>query len=50
MPRSTLIADGVVPADTVISQIEPLANVAGAFDALESGGSTMKVLIDCRDR
>jgi 2-desacetyl-2-hydroxyethyl bacteriochlorophyllide A dehydrogenase len=46
----TLVADGVVPADTVISQIEPLANVAGAFVALESGGSTMKVLIDCRDR
>ena len=45
-----LVAGGVVPADTVISQIEPLANVAEAFVALESGGSTMKVLIDCRDR
>jgi len=42
-----LLADGVIPADVLISRTEPLARAAEAFSALESGAGVMKVLIDC---
>jgi threonine dehydrogenase-like Zn-dependent dehydrogenase len=43
-----LVHRGHVPADALISRIEPLENAAAAFAALENGGGVMKVLIDCR--
>lgn len=43
-----LIAQGEIPADTLISRIEPLDRAAQAFEALESGAGVMKVLIDCQ--
>jgi (R,R)-butanediol dehydrogenase / meso-butanediol dehydrogenase / diacetyl reductase len=43
-----LIAEGEIPADALISRIEPLDRAAQAFEALESGAGVMKVLIDCQ--
>jgi 2-desacetyl-2-hydroxyethyl bacteriochlorophyllide A dehydrogenase len=43
-----LIMDGVVPAATLISRIEPLSRAGRAFEVLEAGGAVMKVLVDCR--
>lgn len=43
-----LVADGSVPAEALISRVEPLARTPEAFAALESGGGVMKILIDCR--
>ncbi|MBD0734897.1 zinc-dependent alcohol dehydrogenase [Streptomyces sp. CBMA29] len=43
-----LIAEGHIPADTLISRIEPIDRAAWAFETLEAGGGVMKVLIDCR--
>jgi len=42
-----LLGDGAIPADELITRVDPLADVADAFAALESG-SAMKVLIDCQ--
>ena len=42
-----LLAAGVVPADDVITRVVPLAEVAEAFAALESGRA-MKILVDCQ--
>lgn len=42
-----LIAAGAVPADALITHIEPLASAADAFDLLASGGRVMKVLVEC---
>jgi 2-desacetyl-2-hydroxyethyl bacteriochlorophyllide A dehydrogenase len=42
-----LLAAGVVPAETVITQVVPLTEIAGAFAALESG-LAMKILVDCQ--
>jgi (R,R)-butanediol dehydrogenase/meso-butanediol dehydrogenase/diacetyl reductase len=42
-----LVADGTVPADILISRIEPLDRAAEAFAALEAGG-VMKVLVACQ--
>ena len=42
-----LVADGTVPADLLITKVVPLAEAASAFDALETGGDVMKVLIEC---
>ncbi|NUR69231.1 MAG: alcohol dehydrogenase catalytic domain-containing protein [Hamadaea sp.] len=44
-----LLTRGIVPADALISRIEPLDNAAAAFDALRRGGNVMKVLIDCQE-
>lgn len=44
----SLIADGHIPADTLISRIEPMGRASHAFEALEGGGGVMKVLIDCQ--
>jgi (R,R)-butanediol dehydrogenase / meso-butanediol dehydrogenase / diacetyl reductase len=41
-----LLASGAVPAEPLITAVEPLARVASAFEALESGRA-MKILIDC---
>jgi (R,R)-butanediol dehydrogenase/meso-butanediol dehydrogenase/diacetyl reductase len=43
-----LIAAGEIPAQALISRIEPLERAAQAFQALESGAGVMKVLIDCQ--
>lgn len=42
-----LIGDGGIPAEALISRIEPLERTAEAFAALESGG-VMKVLVSCQ--
>jgi len=43
-----LLADGSIPADQLISAVEPLERTAEAFAALEAGGEVVKVLIDVR--
>ncbi len=43
-----LLDEGAIPAQELISRVEPLENAAQAFHALESGAGVMKVLIDCR--
>jgi len=43
-----LLRRGDIPADVLISRIEPLEHAATAFAALHHGGGVMKVLIDCR--
>ncbi len=45
----TLIADGKIPAQALITRIEPLSRAAEAFAALEGGAEVMKILIDCQD-
>jgi threonine dehydrogenase-like Zn-dependent dehydrogenase len=45
----TLLRTAAVPADALISRIEPLDNAAAAFAALRGGGNVMKVLIDCQE-
>ena len=42
-----LLAEGIIPADELITRIEPLTATAAAFTALENG-EAMKVLIDCQ--
>jgi 2-desacetyl-2-hydroxyethyl bacteriochlorophyllide A dehydrogenase len=42
-----LLAQGAVPADALITRIEPLESAAAAFDLLAGGGEVMKVLVDC---
>jgi threonine dehydrogenase-like Zn-dependent dehydrogenase len=42
-----LVAAGAIPAGALISRVEPLERTAAAFDALETGGDVMKVLIRC---
>lgn len=43
----TLVADGTIPAGQLISKVVPLAEAPSAFEALESGGDVMKILVDC---
>ena len=43
-----LVANGSIPADLLISRIEPLDHTAEAFAALESEAGVMKILIDCQ--
>ena len=45
----TLVADGTVPAQQLISKVVPLAQAPDAFEALEGGGDVMKILVDCTD-
>lgn len=42
-----LVAGGQIPADELITQVEPLERVGAAFAALEAGAGVMKVLLDC---
>ncbi|MEU6223157.1 alcohol dehydrogenase catalytic domain-containing protein [Streptomyces sp. NPDC047042] len=44
-----LVADGTIPADLLISKVVPLTEAPAAFEALESGGDVMKILVDCAD-
>jgi len=43
-----LVANGSIPADLLISRIEPLDHTADAFAALENGVGVMKIFIDCQ--
>ncbi len=43
-----LLAQGVIPAESFITQIVALSNLEGAIEQLASGGETVKVLIDSR--
>ncbi|BFV55693.1 alcohol dehydrogenase catalytic domain-containing protein [Kitasatospora sp. CMC57] len=45
----TLVADGTIPAERLISRIVPLSQAPAAFEALEAGGDMMKILVDCTD-
>ncbi|MGY4980656.1 zinc-dependent alcohol dehydrogenase [Streptomyces sp. 900105755] len=45
----TLVADGTIPAQRLITKIVPLTEAPAAFEALESGGDVMKILVDCTD-
>jgi len=42
-----LLTRGVIPADLLITRIEPIGRTMAAFDALASG-QAMKILIDCQ--
>jgi (R,R)-butanediol dehydrogenase / meso-butanediol dehydrogenase / diacetyl reductase len=44
-----LVADGTVPVERLITKIVPMAEAPAAFEALESGGDVMKILVDCTD-
>jgi (R,R)-butanediol dehydrogenase/meso-butanediol dehydrogenase/diacetyl reductase len=43
----TLVADGTIPAERLISKVVPLTEAPAAFEALEAGGDVMKILVDC---
>ncbi|MGW3109301.1 zinc-binding dehydrogenase, partial [Streptomyces sp. NPDC001100] len=45
----TLVADGTIPAQRLITKIVPMTEAPAAFEALESGGNVMKILVDCTD-
>ncbi|MCX5418229.1 zinc-binding dehydrogenase [Streptomyces sp. NBC_00078] len=45
----TLVADGIIPAQRLISKVVPLTQAPAAFEALEGGGDVMKILVDCTD-
>ncbi|MEV5957757.1 alcohol dehydrogenase catalytic domain-containing protein [Streptomyces sp. NPDC051987] len=44
-----LVADGTIPAQRLLTKIVPLTEAPAAFEALESGGDVMKILVDCTD-
>jgi 2-desacetyl-2-hydroxyethyl bacteriochlorophyllide A dehydrogenase len=44
-----LIGQGQIPAEALITRIEPLSRAAEAFETLEAGAGVMKILIDCQD-
>lgn len=44
-----LLHSGAIPADALISRIEPLSKILDAFTALDAGGDVMKILIDCQE-
>ena len=43
-----LLDSGVIPADLLISAVEPLGTADRAFARLAAGGGVMKVLVDCQ--
>ncbi|MFI9323162.1 zinc-binding dehydrogenase [Kitasatospora aureofaciens] len=45
----TLVADGTIPAERLISKVVPLTEAPAAFEALEGGGDVMKILVNCTD-
>ncbi|MER7837746.1 alcohol dehydrogenase catalytic domain-containing protein [Streptomyces sp. NPDC096040] len=45
----TLVDDGTIPAERLISKVVPLTQAPAAFEALEGGGDVMKILVDCTD-
>lgn len=42
-----LVADGALPLDTMITNVEPLDRIQEAFEGLDADAKAMKVLIDC---
>jgi (R,R)-butanediol dehydrogenase/meso-butanediol dehydrogenase/diacetyl reductase len=42
-----LVHDGTVPAERLITHVEPLASAERAFEALGDASGQMKVLVDC---
>jgi (R,R)-butanediol dehydrogenase/meso-butanediol dehydrogenase/diacetyl reductase len=44
-----LLDSGVIPADLLISAVEPLATADRAFARLSAGDGVMKVLVDCQE-
>jgi threonine dehydrogenase-like Zn-dependent dehydrogenase len=44
-----LLASAVVPADVLISAVEPLSTADRAFARLSAGDGVMKVLVDCQE-
>ncbi|MGG1554020.1 zinc-dependent alcohol dehydrogenase [Paenibacillus ferrarius] len=42
-----LSASGVLPLEKVISEVYPLERIQSGFEKMESGGSVMKILIQC---
>ena len=44
-----LLHSGVIPADALISAVEPLGTADRAFARLAAGDGVMKVLVDCRE-
>ena len=42
-----LVSEGAIPADQLISRIEPMESAPDAFAALERADGVMKILIDC---
>jgi (R,R)-butanediol dehydrogenase/meso-butanediol dehydrogenase/diacetyl reductase len=43
-----LLAEGAIPAESLISEIVPLSQAGRAFDRVASGGDVVKVMIDSR--
>lgn len=41
-----LLAEGVIPSETLITDVVPLSDVEGAIDRLASGGEIVKLMID----
>jgi threonine dehydrogenase-like Zn-dependent dehydrogenase len=44
----SLLADGVMPAESLITDVVPLSETEGAFERLASGEEIVKLLIDSR--
>ncbi|MBF4163350.1 zinc-dependent alcohol dehydrogenase [Nocardioides acrostichi] len=44
-----LLAVGEIPAELLITAVQPLDEAAEAFATLDAGGEVMKVLVDCRE-
>jgi 2-desacetyl-2-hydroxyethyl bacteriochlorophyllide A dehydrogenase len=42
-----LLENGTIPAELMITRIDPISETAAAFEALSAGGA-MKILIDCQ--
>ncbi|MFF2993186.1 zinc-binding dehydrogenase [Streptomyces sp. NPDC057950] len=45
----SLVADGTIPAERLISKVVSLAEAPSAFEALEAAGDVMKILVECGD-
>jgi threonine dehydrogenase-like Zn-dependent dehydrogenase len=43
-----LLGDGVIPAESLITEIVPLSQTDRAFERVASGGDVVKVMIDSR--
>ncbi len=43
-----LVAEGIIPADELISDVMPLADTAAAVERLDGGENVVKLLIDCQ--
>jgi 2-desacetyl-2-hydroxyethyl bacteriochlorophyllide A dehydrogenase len=43
-----LLAQGVIPADSLITEIVPLSHAEEAFERVASGGDVVKVMVDSR--